>query len=67
MISAWLYFQPDAQNPRQLGILQGRLGALEADEVVLGYVILPETLRLEEPLDVYWDDRRLAVQFPPAS
>jgi hypothetical protein len=62
-----LTFQPDAQNPRQLGILQGRLGALEADEVVLGYVILPETLRLEEPLDVYWDDRRLAVQFPPAS
>jgi hypothetical protein len=59
-----LTFQPDAENPRQLGILQGRLGALEADEVVLGYVILPETLRLEDPLDVYWDDRSLAVRFP---
>lgn len=61
-----LTFQPDAENPRQLGILQGRLGALEADEVVLGYVILPETLRVDQPLDVFWDDRRIAVQFPLA-
>jgi hypothetical protein len=59
-----LTFQPDAENPRQLGILQGRLGALEADEVVLGYVILPETLQLEQALDVYWDDRSIAVRFP---
>lgn len=59
-----LTFQPDAENPRQLGILQGRLGALEADEVVLGYVILPETLRVDEALDIYWDDRSLAVRFP---
>jgi len=57
-------FQPDAANPAQLGILQGRLGALEADEVVLGYVILPESLELAAPFDVYWDDRRIAVQFP---
>ena len=61
-----LTFQPDAENPRQLGILQGRLGALEADEVVLGYVVLPESLRSRRPFDVYWDDRRIAVQFPEA-
>jgi hypothetical protein len=59
-----LTFQPDDENPHQLGILQGRLGALEADEVVLGYVVLPEALRADSPLDVYWDDRRIAVQFP---
>jgi hypothetical protein len=59
-----LTFQPDAENPAQLGILQGRLGALDADEVVLGYVILPESLELTAPFDVYWDDRRIAVQFP---
>jgi hypothetical protein len=59
-----LTFQPDPENPHQLGILQGRLGALEADEVVLGYVVLPEALRADVPLDVYWDDRRIAVQFP---
>jgi len=59
-----LTFQPDDANPRQLGILQGRLGDLQADEVVLGYVILPETLRINDPLDVFWDDRSIAVQFP---
>jgi hypothetical protein len=59
-----LTFQPDAENPAQLGILQGRLGALDADEVVLGYVILPESLELTAPFDIYWDDRRMAVQFP---
>ena len=59
-----LTFQPDAENPAQLGILQGRLGALEAGEVVLGYVVLPETLAISAPFDVYWDDRRIAVQFP---
>ena len=54
-----LTFQPDAANPRQLGVLQGRLGDLEAGEVVLGYVILPAELRSRRAeLDIYWDDRR---------
>jgi hypothetical protein len=63
-VQGHLTFQPSAEDPGQLGVLQGRLGALEADEVVLGYVILPEAVRLEDPLDVYWDDRQLSVQFP---
>jgi hypothetical protein len=63
-VQGHLTFQPDPGNPRQLGVLQGRLGDLAAGEVVLGYVILPESLRPSEPFDVYWDDRRLAVQFP---
>jgi hypothetical protein len=63
-VQGHLTFQPAADNPIQLGVLQGRLGALEADEVVLGYVILPETMRLEDPIDVYWDDRQVSVQFP---
>ena len=46
-------YQPDAANPRQLGILQGHLGPLDADEAVLGYVILPESLDLAGPLDIY--------------
>jgi len=64
-VQGHLTFQPDPSNPRQLGVLQGRLGALDAGEVVLGYVVLPDTMRLDQPFDVYWDDRRLAVQFPP--
>jgi hypothetical protein len=63
-VQGHLSFQPDPANPRQLGVLQGRLGDLAAGEVVLGYLILPEGLRPDEPFDVYWDDRRLAVQFP---
>lgn len=63
-VQSHLTFQPDADNPRQLGILQGRLGDLEADEVVLGYVILPDSIAVSEPMDVYWNDRRISVAFP---
>lgn len=59
-----LTFQPTSGNPRQLGVLQGHLGELEADEVVLGYVILPEAMDAGEPMDVYWNDRRISVVFP---
>ena len=48
---------------RQLGILQGRLGALAAGEVVLGYVSLPPNFGLARELDLYWDDRRIAATF----
>jgi hypothetical protein len=58
-----LSYQPDAGNARQLGVLQGRLGALEADEVVLGYVVLPDAIDLVEEMDVYWNDRRTTVHF----
>ena len=58
-----LTYQPDATDPRQLGVLQGRLGALAAGEVVLGYVSLPPNFDLARELDVYWDDRRIAVTF----
>ena len=43
-VQGHLSFQPDPANPRQLGVLQGRLGDLAAGEVVLGYLILPEGL-----------------------
>jgi hypothetical protein len=59
-----LSYQPDATDPRQLGVLQGRLGALAAGEVVLGYVSLPPNFELGgEQLDVYWDDRHVTARF----
>jgi hypothetical protein len=58
-----LSYQPDATDARQLGVLQGRLGALAAGEVVLGYVSLPPNFDLARELDVYWDDRHVAVSF----
>jgi hypothetical protein len=59
-----LSYQPDATDPRQLGMLQGRLGALAAGEVVLGYVTLPANFDASQELDVYWDDRHITVTFP---
>jgi hypothetical protein len=58
-----LTFQPDRESPRQLGVLQGRLGALDAGELVLGYVVLPDTFDLGSDVDIYWNDRHTAVRF----
>jgi hypothetical protein len=58
-----LSYQPDATDARQLGVLQGRLGALAAGEVVLGYVSLPPNFDLARELDLYWDDRHITATF----
>jgi hypothetical protein len=56
-------YSPRRDDPSQLGVLSGSLGDLAADELVLGYVILPGPFDLTRPLDVYWDDRQLATTF----
>jgi hypothetical protein len=58
-----LTYQPDATDPRQLGVVQGQLGALAAGEVVLGYVSLPPNFDPARDLDIYWDDRHTTVRF----
>jgi hypothetical protein len=58
-----LSYQPDATDPRQLGVLQGRLGALAAGEGVLGYVSLPPNFDPSQEVDIYWDDRHIRVTF----
>jgi hypothetical protein len=59
-----LTFQPDVANDGQLGVLQGRLGQLEAGEVVLGYVVLPDAMILDgRDLQIYWDDRHTTARF----
>ena len=58
-----LSYQPDATDPRQLGVLQGQLGALAAGEVVLGYVSLPPNFDPTRALDIYWDDHHITVTF----
>ncbi|HTF36566.1 MAG TPA: hypothetical protein VK714_23020 [Myxococcota bacterium] len=55
--------QIEATDPHQLGILQGHLGRLARDEVVLGYIALPAAMDLSRPVDVYWDDRHISAQF----
>jgi hypothetical protein len=56
-------FRPSAGNARELGVLVGRLGELDRDDLVLGYTVLPADIDLARPVDLYWDDRRLAVTF----
>ena len=58
-------FTPKRDDASQFGVLQGHAGALGAQDLALGYVVLPAGLDLARPIDVYWDDRRLAATFRP--
>jgi hypothetical protein len=58
-------FHPSNENPRELGVLRGRLGSLDPGGSVLGYVVLPERLDPSQPIDVYWNDRQLTATFQP--
>ena len=58
-------FHPEREDPAQFGLVQGRLGALEAGEQVLGYVVLPVGVDPAAPIDVYWNDRRLVTTLRP--
>jgi hypothetical protein len=60
-------YHPDPDDRRQLGVLRGRQGDLAAGEITLGYVVLPETTDLAEPMDIYWNDRRITAVLAPAS
>ena len=56
-------FQPDHRDAKQLGLLRGRVGDLQEGEAVLGYIIVPDSIDLATPADVYWNDRRTTVTF----
>jgi hypothetical protein len=58
-------FHADSEDSKQFGMLVGRLGALEAGTTVLGYVVLPPSVDLAQPIDVYWNDHRLAATLRP--
>ena len=45
--------------------MEGRLGSLAAGDRVLGYVVLPPEVDPAQPLDVYWNDRRLVTTLRP--
>jgi hypothetical protein len=60
-------FHPDPSDPQQIGVLRGRQGALAAGEITLGYVVLPEQADLAQPIDIYWNDRRITATLAPAS
>ena len=58
-------FTPDRRDPRSFGILDGALGTQPAGGVVLGYAVLPEGMDPRQPIDIYWNDRRISVVLAP--
>jgi hypothetical protein len=60
-------YHPDPTDRRQFGLLRGRQGDLAAGEITLGYVVLPAQTDLSEPMDIYWNDRRITAVLAPAS
>lgn len=54
-------FHANANDPREMGLIDGSLGPLAAGDMVLGYVALPADVDVTQPMDVYWNDRRLVA------
>lgn len=58
-------FRPRADDPTQMGLLEGQIGALPAEGVALGYVVLPARMDPGRDFHVYWNDRRIATLLRP--
>jgi len=58
-------FSPAADDPAQLGFLEGQAGELPAEGVALGYVVLPSRMDPGQGLDLYWNDRRIETRLRP--
>jgi hypothetical protein len=57
-------FRPQPGRDRELDVLVGNIGGeLAPEDLVLGYAVLPPTIDVARPVDLYWDDRRIAVTF----
>jgi hypothetical protein len=54
-------FHANPEDPRQMGLIDGSRGPLAAGDGVLGYVVLPADVDVAQPMDVYWNDRRLVA------
>lgn len=52
---------PRGDDPRRRAMLTGELGSLAAGDAVLGYVVLPPETDLTQPVDIYWNDRRISA------
>jgi len=64
-VQGHMAFHPDREQSGELGLIEGRLGRLSPDEVVLGYVVLPEHMDLSRPMDIYWNDRQVTATLRP--
>ncbi len=55
----------DPQDPKAFRVLDGGLGSLKMGDRVLGYAVLPPGVDPSQPIDIYWDDRRLTATLAP--
>lgn len=58
-------FTPDLADPTQFGVVDGELGQLGDGGRIVGYAALPAHADPSQPIDVYWNDRRLTAVFSP--
>jgi hypothetical protein len=58
-------FTPAADDPAQLGFLEGQAGEIPAEGVALGYVVLPARMDPGQAFDLYWNDRRIEILLRP--
>ncbi len=57
-------FHPQPGRSHELDVLVGHIsGDLGPQDLVLGYAVLPPSIDAKRPIDLYWDDRRIAVTF----
>jgi hypothetical protein len=64
-VQGHMAFHPDRDQSGELGLIEGRLGRLSPEQVVLGYVVLPEHMDLSRPMDIYWNDRQVTATLRP--
>jgi hypothetical protein len=58
-------FHANRDDPRQMGLIDGSFGPLAAGDSLLGYMVLPADVDVAQPMDVYWNDRRLVATLRP--
>lgn len=59
-------FHPQPGRAQEMDVLVGPIGGeVTPETLVLGYAVLPPSIDPTRPVDLYWDDRRIAVTFQP--
>ena len=58
-------FRPDPGKAREVGFLIGSPGPLEPGAIRVGYVVLPGRFRPSEPMELWWNDRRVEATLEP--
>jgi len=59
-------YRPDPARPQDLGLLLGEPGPLEAESLVLGYIVVPARFDPSREMEIWWNDRSVAAILAPA-